>query len=83
VIAYSLGNFLFPSRDECRRTMMLRYTPQPAKGARVEILPCVIDGFRPRPASEDERTEIISHVRELSSDLGCDLITPEGLLLVP
>jgi poly-gamma-glutamate synthesis protein (capsule biosynthesis protein) len=83
VIAYSLGNFLFPSREECRRTMMLRYTRDPAGSARVEILPCVIDGFQPRPASENERTGIISRVRDLSRDLGCHLITPEGILVVP
>jgi poly-gamma-glutamate synthesis protein (capsule biosynthesis protein) len=83
VIAYSLGNFLFPSREECRRTMMLRYTPDPAGSARVEILPCVIEGFQPRPASEDECTEIISHMRDLSRDLGCGLIDDDGALVVP
>jgi poly-gamma-glutamate synthesis protein (capsule biosynthesis protein) len=83
LIIYSLGNFLFPSRGECRRTMILRYTPAPSGRARAEIIPCVIDGFRPRLAVDGERAEILSHIAALSGDLGCELLAGNGQIALP
>jgi poly-gamma-glutamate synthesis protein (capsule biosynthesis protein) len=83
LIAYSLGNFLFPSRGACRWTLALRYTPAPDGGARVEFIPCVIDGFRPRPATEEERSRILDRLVDLSLVLDTDLSSARGTFQLP
>jgi len=83
LIAYSMGNFLFPSRGECRTTMMLRYTPQRDGRARVEAIPCVIDGFQPRLADEKERAKCLSRLRKLSAPLGEELLDAGGRIALP
>jgi len=79
LIAYSLGNFAFPSRGEAKRTMMLRYTARP-DGARIaEVIPCVIEGFRPKIVSGASRGKIMSEVRRMSQELGLT-IPADGVL---
>ena len=73
LIAYSLGNFLFPSRNAARETVILRYQPRRNGQARVEIIPCVIEGFQPRPAPEDKRTACLHRLSDLSDALGARL----------
>jgi poly-gamma-glutamate synthesis protein (capsule biosynthesis protein) len=80
LIAYSLGNFLFPSRGERRTTIILRYTPQRDGRARVEAVPCVIDGFQPRPADQKQRAACLRHLRKLSAALGDELLDGDGSL---
>ncbi len=88
LIAYSLGNFLFPSAAGTRRTMILRYSPAVGSGAapdgraRAEVIPCVIEGFRPRPASEGERTEILKRLAILSGPLGAAVHVEDGTVVV-
>jgi poly-gamma-glutamate capsule biosynthesis protein CapA/YwtB (metallophosphatase superfamily) len=83
LIAYSLGNFLFPSRGQTRRSMMVRYVPARDGPAQVEIIPCIIDGFRPRVASSKERAAILRHLRALSKELGSELPDEEGAVRIP
>lgn len=83
LIAYSLGNFLFPSRGDTRRTMILRYTPAPDGTARAQVIPCVIDGFRPRLAAEGERSEILTYMVDLSRLLGGSLSPMDGSIMLP
>jgi len=70
LIAYSLGNFVFPSRGEARRTMMLRYTARQDGSRTAEVIPCVIDGFQPAVANGAAREKILGEVRRMSADLG-------------
>ncbi len=83
LIAYSLGNFLFPSRGETRPTAIVRYTPERDGQALVEIIPCMIDGFRPRVASPEERAASLRRLRALSAGLGGELPDDEGLIRIP
>jgi poly-gamma-glutamate synthesis protein (capsule biosynthesis protein) len=80
LIAYSLGNFLFPSRGACRSTMMLRYSPRRDGRAMVEVIPCVIEGFRPRPARQDERAECMTRLPALSRPLGAEMPDRRGVI---
>jgi len=82
LIAYSLGNFLFPSRGLSCQTVILRYTPEWDGGARVELIPCVIEGFRPRLASELERVRILTRLASLSRQLGTDLSGTTGTIIL-
>ena len=83
IIAYSLGNFLFPSRGASKSTMILRYEPQQDGRARVEVIPCVIDDFQPRLANQKERAACLRQLRRLSGRLGATLPGPEGVIAVP
>jgi poly-gamma-glutamate capsule biosynthesis protein CapA/YwtB (metallophosphatase superfamily) len=85
LIAYSLGNFLFPSRGAARRTIVLRYTPERGGGARAELIPCVIDGFRPLLASARDRDHVLRQLAVLSRRLGTDVpsLETEGTVRVP
>ncbi len=89
LIAYSLGNLLFPMRTSSRPAMLLRYTP-PQRGrdggwseAEAEVIPCVIEGFQPRLATDDERSEILAHVAQLSRRLGATVSVSDGTMRVP
>jgi len=82
LIAYSLGNFLFPSRGAASRTAVLRYQPQPDGSARAEVIPCTIEGFRPRLAVGDDRRQIIAQLQALSAPLGAEL-SDDGVILLP
>lgn len=82
LIAYSLGNFLFPSRGACRSTMMLRYSPRRDGRGMVEVMPCVIEGFRPRPARQDERVECMGRLAALSRRLGAEMPDRQGVITI-
>ena len=80
IIAYSLGNFLFPShREKTRQTLILAYTPEARGRAKVQVIPCVIDDFKPRLATEKERGPALARVRELCVGLGTT-VSKEGAL---
>jgi poly-gamma-glutamate synthesis protein (capsule biosynthesis protein) len=84
LIAYSLGNFLFPShRELTRETVVLRYQPRRSGQARVEFVPCVIEDFRPRLAPKRDRARILARLGDLSEALGARLLDDEGCLLLP
>lgn len=83
LIAYSLGNFLFPSRGERRSTMVLRYSPRRDGRARAEAVPCVIEGFRPRPARPEERAKGLARLAALSRALGAELPDADGAIAMP
>ena len=82
LIAYSLGNFVFPSRGEARHTMMLRYTVRQDGSRTAEIVPCVIEGFRPKIAAGAARRKIVAEVRGMSQELGLS-IPADGVLPLP
>ncbi|MCJ7822499.1 MAG: CapA family protein, partial [Armatimonadetes bacterium] len=79
LIAYSLGNLLFSARTPVRPAILLRYTPPRAgggaarRGGKVEVIPCVIEGFRPRLATAAERSDILANLTRLSKRLGAAL----------
>jgi poly-gamma-glutamate synthesis protein (capsule biosynthesis protein) len=82
IIAYSLGNFLFPSRRaSTRQTMILTYRPEARGKATVQVIPCMIEGFKPRPATEKERGPMVSRMRQLCARLGTKL-SADGLLVL-
>lgn len=83
LIAYSLGNFLFPSRGESRMTMILRYTPERNGSARLEVIPAVIEGFQPRLADAKEAADCLRRLRALSARLGAELLDSEGVITSP
>ncbi len=78
LIAYSLGNFLFPSRGECQQTALLRYTPHRDGGSVIEVIPCIIDGFQPRLANDEERASCLRHLRKISAPLGDQILDADG-----
>jgi poly-gamma-glutamate synthesis protein (capsule biosynthesis protein) len=82
LIAYSLGNFLFPSHGSASHTMMLRYVAARDGSARAEIIPCVIEGFQPRLARGRERGRILAEVRALSEPLDTP-IAGDGVIALP
>lgn len=82
LIAYSLGNFLFPASGRCGQTIILRYSPTHDGGARVQFIPCVIDGFCPRIAGEAERAEILSQLERLSDELNSKLSLGRGTIVL-
>jgi poly-gamma-glutamate synthesis protein (capsule biosynthesis protein) len=73
LIAYSLGNFVFPSRGEAKRTMMLRYTVGRDGSRSAEVIPCVIDGFRPTIATGAARRKIMAEVGRMSEKQGLSI----------
>ncbi len=84
LIAYSLGNFLFPSRGDRRSTMVLRYTPSTDRESSVEVIPCMIDGFQPRLADESERARSLARLRRISAVLGAEVVPDaEGRIAIP
>ena len=70
LIAYSLGNFVFPSRGAAKETAMLRYTIRPDGTALAEMIPCRIDGFRPRLAAGKDEEQSLLRMRDMSEALG-------------
>jgi poly-gamma-glutamate synthesis protein (capsule biosynthesis protein) len=82
LIAYSLGNFLFPSRGRASQTIALRYLPRRDGSARVEVIPCVIEGLRPRHATKKEAAETLARVARLSRALGTD-VPAAGVIELP
>jgi poly-gamma-glutamate synthesis protein (capsule biosynthesis protein) len=82
LVAYSLGNFLFPSRGQAQRTVILHYTATSEGAARAQLVPCVVDDFRPRLATGSEREQILEHVAALSHPLGLTL-GPDGTIALP
>jgi poly-gamma-glutamate capsule biosynthesis protein CapA/YwtB (metallophosphatase superfamily) len=83
LIAYSLGNFVFPSRStSTRQTMILSYTPGTRGRAQAQVIPCVIEGFAPRPAVGKERRAMLARMRELCAGLGTSLAA-DGSLALP
>ena len=83
LIAYSLGNFLFPSRERTRQTVILSYRPRRDGSARVQLIPCLIEGYRPRVAPERARRSILSAVAKLSRELGAELNPVDGSITLP
>jgi hypothetical protein len=71
LIAYSLGNFLFPSTSaRTRESVILTYTPDGKGGATVKLIPCLIDGFRPRLADPKESRAVLDRLNKLSRPMG-------------
>ncbi len=78
LIAYSLGNFLFPSgTTQTRESVILTYTPDGQGGATIKLIPCLIDGFRPRLATANESRAILSRLAALSRPMGVT-VSPDG-----
>ena len=79
-IAYSLGNFLFPSRGRCRESAILvwrRWAQGPGDrgaAASVEIIPVLIEGGLPRLAGEKKGQPILRRLARLSQQLGLKLV---------
>jgi poly-gamma-glutamate synthesis protein (capsule biosynthesis protein) len=79
LIAYSLGNFLFPSGGSAKQTMILRYSAAQKGPARAELIPCEIEGFRPRIAAGQSRDKVMRHVGALSRPLGVQIAADGGV----
>ncbi len=80
LVAYSLGNFVFPShRPETRQTAILTYTRGLDGRSQVRLTPCVIAGGKPFMAKPKDGKVILARVRRLSAQLGTEL-SREGTL---
>ena len=75
LIAYSLGNFVFPShRPETRQTAILSFTRDATGRSEARLIPCLINGVKPFIAKPKERTAIPRpRVPTLSQNLGTHL----------
>jgi poly-gamma-glutamate synthesis protein (capsule biosynthesis protein) len=73
IIAYSLGNFVFPSRDQARESVILRVRMQRPKAMSIEILPVLIEGFTPQLARGPEAAKLLKRLAALSARLGTEL----------
>ena len=68
VIAYSLGNFVMDQkRDITRESMILEFLLSPRGVLGVEIVPAMIDEGQPRILEGEERLQLLSKFRSLSS----------------
>jgi len=74
LIAYSLGNFLFPShRPETRETAILSFSRSPDGVSEVRITPCIITPAGPVVAEKKDRASILARLGKLSRELGTSL----------
>lgn len=77
LIAYSLGNFVFdaPRRYDRRtaQTLILRVTLDRLGVRSAEVVPVVLEGTRPRPATGAQAVEIVRRLTELSGELGTQI----------
>jgi poly-gamma-glutamate synthesis protein (capsule biosynthesis protein) len=72
-IAYSLGNFLFPSRGQCRESVILTWSFSPGGRAGLELIPVFIEGGLPRLAKGEKARAIAQRLAALSRELGLKL----------
>lgn len=80
LIAYSLGNFVFPShRRETRQTALLEYTLPPDGPPEARLIPCTITGAKPFLAKPKARTAILARVRKLSKALKTEIGSDGGV----
>lgn len=70
VIAYSLGNFVFPSRSLTRESVILLAHFQKPKKISIELQPIWIEGCAPQPAAGETGRKILQRVAGLSNPLG-------------
>lgn len=85
LITYSLGGFPPPSRDAARPTIVPGHAPERDDRARAELIPCVIDGFRPLLAPGREWDHVLRQLAAPSQGPGADVpsIETEGIVRVP
>lgn len=71
-IAYSLGNFVFdaPRAWDKRlvESVLLRCRLSAEGLESVEVVPVVLEGFRPRPANDEQSQAILAHLTRLSAE---------------
>ena len=71
VICYSLGNFIFPSKNpRAQETVMLRATIADGRLQDVELIPMRIYGYQPRPLADLERTALARRISDLCTVVG-------------
>jgi poly-gamma-glutamate capsule biosynthesis protein CapA/YwtB (metallophosphatase superfamily) len=77
LIAYSLGNFVFDAPrawDKRLVESVVLVCRLSAEGLEsVEVLPVILEGFRPRPANEEESQAILSRLTRLSAEFNTKL----------
>jgi len=73
LIAYSLGNFVFPSRGLARESAILLLRMQRPKKLSLEVIPVLIEKSAPRPARGAEAAKILNRLAALSGQLGTKL----------
>ena len=73
VIAYSLGNFVFKSSGACAETAMLRCRLRPNAEPEVEVIPAVIKGREPEPATGADAQRVLRTLARISAPLGTEL----------
>lgn len=71
LIAYSLGNFVFDAQRAWDKRLVESVVLRCRLSARglesAEVVPVVLEGFRPRPASDDESQSILARLVRLSA----------------
>ncbi|GMG97529.1 CapA family protein [Tepidimicrobium xylanilyticum] len=81
-IFYSLGNFVFGSKDELTKTTMIGQVVMKGKKIdRVEIIPCSIMDGRPIPLEDNEKSRVIGYIKDLSKPFKTN-ITSDGTIRI-
>ncbi|MBU5439246.1 CapA family protein [Tissierella sp. MSJ-40] len=81
-IIYSLGNFVFGSRDQLTSTTMIAQININEKNIdNIEIIPCSIVNGRPIPLTGNKRVEKIDYINTLSKDFKTK-INKEGIIKI-
>lgn len=85
VICYSLGNFIFPSKNpRAQETVMLRATIADGRLQDVELVPMRIYGFQPRPLADLERAALARRIAGLCEVVGATVtVTATQTVLLP
>jgi poly-gamma-glutamate synthesis protein (capsule biosynthesis protein) len=73
IIAYSLGNFVFPSRSLTRESVILLAHFQKPEKITVELQPIWIEGCVPQPAAGETGEKILRRLAALSEPLAGEL----------
>nr|WP_272879029.1 CapA family protein [Clostridium sp. Cult2] len=79
-IFYSLGNFVFGSKNDLNRTTMIgQVIIEDKKIDRIKIIPCTIINGRPIPVDDEKKREKIDYIKALSSPLKTS-ISEDGII---
>lgn len=79
LIAYSMGNFLFDQYFSSTQLSLLLYVwLDEGKFHRAEIVPIYVKGYKPTPALDLERDNLLKRLTWLSAKRGTQIITQAG-----
>lgn len=79
LIAYSMGNFLFDQNFNSTQLSLLLYVwLDQGQFHRAEIVPVYVKGYKPTPAMDLERDNLLKRLTTLSAKRGTQIVTQAG-----